>query len=99
MLSAGLSVLSLSVLIGADAHKKDIRRFLLSGILAGLAYVIRYTAAAPGVLSLVFLAGRALFARGNHRWARVGCFWGIPDRRCHAVGSKHGGERESLLLG
>ncbi len=76
MLSAGLSVLSLSVLIGADAHKKDIRRFLLSGILAGLAYVIRYTAAAPGVLSLVFLAGRALFARGNHRWARVGVFLG-----------------------
>ncbi len=75
MLSAGLSVLSLSVLIGADAHKKDIRRFLLSGILAGLAYVIRYTAA-PVCCWSSSLGGHSFCSRESSLGPCRECFWG-----------------------
>jgi hypothetical protein len=76
MLSAGLSVLSLGLLIGGNDAARRTRPYLLAGALAGLGYVIRYTAAVPSVLCLVFLVGQALVTPGERRWIRAGMFLG-----------------------
>lgn len=71
MLSAGLQGLSLALLVGFSERKGT---NFAAGVLAGLAYVIRYTAAVTSALCLLFLAGRALVQRRRLVWIVTGLF-------------------------
>jgi hypothetical protein len=71
MLSAGLQGLSLALLVGLSERK---RTNFAAGVLAGLAYVIRYTAIVTSALCLLFLAGRALVQRRRLMWIVAGLF-------------------------
>lgn len=71
MLSAGLQGLSLAVLIGLSADRKT---NFAAGVLAGLAYTIRYTAIVTSALCLLFLVGRALIQRRRSMWIVGGLF-------------------------
>jgi hypothetical protein len=71
MLSAGLQGLSLALLVGLSERKGT---NFAAGVLAGLAYVIRYTAIVTSGLCLLFLAGRALVQRRRSTWIVTGLF-------------------------
>ncbi len=73
MLSAGLQGLSLALLISLSERKGP---NFVAGVLAGLAYVTRYTAIVTSALCLLFLAGRALMQRRRSMWAITGLFLG-----------------------
>ena len=71
MLSAGLQGLSLALLVGLSERRGT---DFAAGVLAGLAYVIRYTAIVTSGLCLLFLAGRALVQRRRLMWIVTGLF-------------------------
>jgi hypothetical protein len=71
MLSAGLQAMSLALLVGFSGRKMT---YLGAAVLAGLAYVIRYTALVTSGLCLVFLVGQALLRRRRSDWIAAGLF-------------------------
>jgi len=71
MLSAGLQGFSLALLAGFSERKGT---NFAAGVLAGLAYVTRYTAAVTSALCLLFLAGQALVQRRRLMWIVTGLF-------------------------
>ncbi|NLF00490.1 MAG: glycosyltransferase family 39 protein [Anaerolineales bacterium] len=71
MLSAGLQGLALALLVGLAPRKGD---YLAAGVLAGLAYLIRYTAVVTSALCLAFLIGIALARRERAAWQRAALY-------------------------
>lgn len=73
MLSAGLIGLSLVLLLERPKHW---RVYLAAGLLAGLSYIIRYTAVATSAICLLHLVGLAVFSKRRENWKYVGSFAG-----------------------
>ena len=71
MLAAGLQTLSLAILAGLPERN---RSNVVAGVLAGLAYLIRYTAIVTTGFCLLFLVGRALERRRCSMGAIAGLF-------------------------
>jgi hypothetical protein len=71
MLAAGSQALPLALLVGLSERRAT--NFAAS-LLAGLAYMIRYTAFVTGAPCLLFLVGRALMQRRHSTWAAAGLF-------------------------
>jgi hypothetical protein len=78
MLSAGLQILSIAVLFGGTAQRGKSRfslaYFAVAGLLAGLAYLIRYTASLTILLCILFLLGLALTRRRREDVMIVGAY-------------------------
>ena len=73
VLSAGLQTLSLAIVVGLPERK---RAYAAAGVLAGLAYMIRYTAVVTTGLCLLFLLGWAIAQRRRSLWAAAALFLG-----------------------
>jgi len=71
MLSAGLQGLSLASLSDLLERKKT---YFIAGLLAGLAYLIRYTAIVTMALCLLFLVLQALAKRQRSAWVKPTLF-------------------------
>jgi hypothetical protein len=71
MLAAGLQIVALALLLG-DVQRRSVA--LGAGLLAGLSYLIRYTASFPILLSALFLLGLALTSRKKSGFVTIGIY-------------------------
>ncbi|MCD4738291.1 MAG: glycosyltransferase family 39 protein, partial [Anaerolineae bacterium] len=73
ILSAGLIGISLVLLLN---HPKHWYVYWAAGLLAGLSYLIRYTAIATSAICLLYLIGLAILSKYRENWKYVAAFAG-----------------------